>query len=276
MKTLLLFTLAFTVFTFYEQPAEAASWRQKQAWCDLARENIKEGDLIFLDLPTKLYDKVESVSQSWASHVGIAMKDRRGRWVVYEQKPVINANPFKLIGNVWRRENAIPTKLCKYIGRAQDGQHAVLRLKGRTLSQSDLRKLMRGVRQEMQKLYDFSFDFDLHRKSYCSKLVWRMYRNIGVTVGRVQTFAELENNILDKNESRDLERWFTRFPWSRLTRNRGSVDWCRQTITPASQLRDRQFEVVYRRRANGKVDRSRDEFHYRRLPPSEKMRRCGR
>ena len=176
---------------------------------------VREGDLIFLDIPSFLFRRVAKSTKSWTSHVGIVLKDEFGRWVVSESKI-----PFSK-----------EVRLEDYLRRSANGRFEIRRL-NRPLDEPEVTKLRSVARANYGKLYGLGFNLD-SAKLFCSKHVYQTYQAIGVEVGEIQTFNEL---MMDNPDSSDLRFWRAWFF--------GFIPRSRRTVTPASQLNDRKFVSV--------------------------------
>ena len=182
--------------------------------CSTAHENLKEGDLIFIDIPIFLFREVAASTKSWTSHVGIALKNNKNQWVVYESKVPLSTQ----------------TPLCDFLKRSSETRFEVRRYK-HNINEDQLLKLKSVSRSLMGKTYDLGFNLDSNRL-FCSKFVSKVYASIGISVGEIQTFGDL----LEENTSHSLSFWKLWFL--------GSIPWERRTITPASQLLDSNFNTV--------------------------------
>jgi hypothetical protein len=180
-----------------------------------AKSALAEGDLIFLDIPVFLFRKVAQSTESWTSHVGIAFKDSKGRWMVSESKVLF----------------AKEVPLLQYLARSADGRFEIKRLR-RSLSVEEIETLRQAAKSNHGQLYGLGFNLNSKRQ-FCSKHVYQAYCAIGIKVGQVQTFKELLESDPHSPAIRFWKLWFF-----------GFVPWSRETITPASQLNDAQFFSV--------------------------------
>jgi hypothetical protein len=171
-----------------------------------------------------LYRRVARVSNSWASHVGLAFKDHHtGEWYVYE------STVFK----------GKKTPLCQFLGRAAGDHYAIGRLK-KPLSPAKLEALWAWTTDPANygQNYDLGFDLDEAGTNFCSKFVYNAFRRIGVEIGRVQTFRELFDGFKGPEKERtELVNFFKTFML------RADLPWARRTVTPASQLEDPRLTI---------------------------------
>lgn len=183
--------------------------------CKSLKTLINEGDLVFLDIDNYFFKKVASATNTWTSHVGIALKDDTG-WVIYE-----STVPFSK-----------KTDFCKYVDKT-DGNHvAIKRLKG-TLLDDDIKKIKASAEQRLGILYHPWFDFE-SKKQFCSKFVHEVFsESINVRLGEVVSFKDL----LEKNPEYDLAFWQIWFL--------GSIPWERKTVTPKDVLDDSDLDTVW-------------------------------
>ncbi|MCB0415550.1 MAG: sterol desaturase family protein, partial [Bdellovibrionales bacterium] len=187
---------------------------QLEEVCSTAKGILKEGDLIFIDIPNFLFREVASSTQSWTSHVGIVFKNKTNQWVVYESKIPLSKQ----------------TPLCEFLKRSAKYRFEIRRyLDG--LDKDELLKMKSVGQSLMGRFYNLGFNLDSD-KLFCSKFVYMVYQSIGISIGKVQTFKEL----LDENSNHSLTLWRLWFL--------GHIPWDRRTVTPASQLLDSNFHTV--------------------------------
>lgn len=210
------FVFSVLVFGFFFQTPSGQSqvihsWSQA---CDLVRQVVQEGDLIFLDMPEYLFRQVAKGTNSWTSHVGIAFYDQERGWIVAESTIPLS------------RE----TGLCDYLSRSTAYKFEVKRL-NRPLTSVEKVALRSASVSMLNQLYHLGFNFDSPRL-YCSKFVYLAYQSIGIEVGQIETF----HNLIEANPSASLTFWKFWFF--------GAIPWQRRTVTPASQLNDPKFVTV--------------------------------
>ena len=175
---------------------------------------LRDGDIIFTSIPSKLYQSVEKASNSPTSHVGIVF-NINGKWMVAESKVPLSCY----------------TPLADFVGRSKDGWFSIKRV-GQHLSNDDITKLRSRCDSMMGKLYHLGFKY-LSKRQFCSKFVYDAYqKSLGIGVGKLKTFKEL----LSENPSTPKTFWrlwyFGFIPWNRLT------------VTPGSQFEDPTLKHV--------------------------------
>lgn len=182
---------------------------------ELGRQ-LQIGDVVFIRIPRAPFTKVADSTQSWTNHVGI-VSDVSGK------EPLIAESRVPLSG---------VTTLSKFVQRSDNGRVAVMRLATPLDAQQQL-KLKMAVRARNGILYDSGFD--LHSKrQFCSRYVREVLDEAtGVEVGQVETFDQL----LKRNPDADQAFWKNWYF--------GNIPWQRETVTPASQLNDKQLHVVF-------------------------------
>jgi hypothetical protein len=198
------------------------------AWCDqqttpeaqvrrdeLARK-LEVGDVVFIRIPMQPFTQVSDATSSWTNHVGI-VSDVSGK------EPVIAESRVPLSGE---------TKWSKFVQRSDQGRVAVTRL-DKPLDAQQQRKLRTAVAARRGILYDTGFD--LHSKrQFCSRYVREVLDEAaGVKLGEVENFAAL----LKRNPHADQAFWKVWYF--------GNIPWQRETVTPASLLKDGRMRVVF-------------------------------
>jgi hypothetical protein len=188
--------------------------------CEHVKAQLKEGDLIFLDVPNFVFKHVAETAGGVTSHVGVAMLDNNGEWIVAESKI----------------PKSTMTPVCKFLARTDKGRFAVNRL-SEGLSEDQVAGIKLAAKSKMGILYDTGFNFESKRQ-FCSKFVHVVYaQGAGIQVGYFESFRELLAG-LESSPHRDSnlkfwKRWFM-----------GSIPWERITITPHSEYTDSRFFSV--------------------------------
>jgi hypothetical protein len=180
--------------------------------CEKVADHLQEGDLVFLDMDSVIFEQVAVATQTWTSHVGVAVYDEG--WYVVESALLVSRQ----------------TPLCKYLKRTQDERFAIRRLSD-GLTPTQLLELKDYLQSQMGIFYDTGFNYDSERL-FCSKLVYQAYQVLGIEVGQIKTMRDL----LSENPNGSLTFW----KWWFL----GSIPWERRTITPKDQLIDSDFYTV--------------------------------
>lgn len=198
----------------------AVSAQSLSSVCEEVRSFVNEGDLVFVEIDNKLFSKVAATQSHWASHVGVAMK-QEGEWVVAESTiPVSKMTP-----------------LCEFLEKGIDTNIGIRRSRV-ALTEEEADRLHEAATQRMGILYHTGFK--LHsRRLFCSKFVDQIYSQATQrNVGWIQTFEELLENTADPLVVRFWRWWFF-----------GFIPWNRETLTPASQYLDPDFETIYEHEA---------------------------
>jgi len=182
---------------------------------ELARQ-LQVGDLVFIRVAALPFRKVAAATNSWTNHVGVVVATNG-------PEPVIAESTFPLS----KRGG-----LAHFLARSEGGRVEISRL-NTPLSAGQQQLLVQAAQKRMGIFYDTGFD--LHsRRQFCSRFAYEVLREAGgVEVGQVETFATL----LAQNPQADQGFWklwyFGRIPWQR------------ETVTPASVMRDAQVHTVF-------------------------------
>lgn len=184
--------------------------------CADLQSQVKEGDLVFVEIDSKLFDKVAKTQNHWSSHIGIAMK-HEGEWVVAESTiPVSKMTPF-----------------CDFVDKGYNTRIAAKRFH-RPLADEEIEDLQAEASKRLGIAYHLGFKLRSNRM-FCSKFVNEVYdAALGVPVGEVQTFRELMDNTEHPEVIKFWRWWFF-----------GAIPWKRETLTPATQFFDSNFYEVY-------------------------------
>jgi hypothetical protein len=176
-------------------------------------KQLQIGDVVFIRIPTPPFTKVAATTSSWTNHVGIVTD-------VSGFEPVIGESRVPLSGE---------TTWSRFIGRSDAGRVAVTRLR----QPPDAVKLRQAVKVRKNILYDTGFN--LHsRRQFCSRYVREILQDAaGVELGEVENFSTL----LRRNPEADLRFWKIWYF--------GQIPWQRETVTPASLLRDGRMRMVF-------------------------------
>lgn len=200
----------------------ASAWSQQQAapaaqikLGELAKQ-LEVGDVVFIRIPRKPFIEVADTTSSWTNHVGI-VTDVSGK------EPVIAESRVPLSGE---------TSWSKFVQRSDHGRVAVTRL-ATLLDVQQQGKLKKAVAERRGILYDTGFDLHSH-KQFCSRYVREvLHEAAGVQLGEVENF----DTLLKRNPHADQGFWRIWYF--------GSIPWQRETVTPASLLRDGHMRLVF-------------------------------
>lgn len=98
-------------------------------------------------------------------------------------------------------------------------------------------KLTLAVAERKGIFYDTGFDLHSH-KQFCSRYVREVLQEaVNVELGKVENFSTLLKDNPQANQ-KFWRSWFF-----------GSIPWQRETVTPASLLRDEKMHIVFDGRA---------------------------
>ncbi|BBB26201.1 YiiX/YebB-like N1pC/P60 family cysteine hydrolase [Amphritea japonica] len=176
---------------------------------------LQEGDLIFTAIDLLVCRQVARETGSWSSHVGFVLKEN-DQWIVVESKV-----PF-----------VCKTPLRRFLQRTRNSQVMVRRLR-QTVTSEQINTIKQLTERQIGRLYHPGFKLDSERQ-FCSKLVYSIYKEaIGIQLGKILTIEQL----LNENPQASSALW--RFWYF------GTIPWQRQTLTPASQLKDQQLQTVF-------------------------------
>jgi len=179
-------------------------------------QKLEVGDVVFIRIPSRLFAKVSDTTSSWTNHVGI-VSDVSGA------EPVIAESRVPFSGE---------TTWSRFVKRSDHGRVAVSRLPA-ALDQQQQSKLKQAVASRRGILYDTGFDLHSPRQ-FCSRYVREVLNDVaGVELGEVENFATL----LSRNPQADQTFWRVWYF--------GSIPWQRETVTPASLLRDDKMQLVF-------------------------------
>jgi Permuted papain-like amidase enzyme, YaeF/YiiX, C92 family len=179
-------------------------------------KRLEVGDVVFIRIPKPPFTKVADTTSSWTNHVGI-VSDVSGK------EPVISESRVPVSGE---------TSWSKFVQRSDKGRVAVTRLPV-PLDAQQQHKLKDAVAARRGIMYDTGFD--LHSKrQFCSRYVREVLDEAaGVKLGEVEDFSTL----LKRNPQADRTFWKVWYF--------GNIPWQRETVTPASLLRDGKMRVVF-------------------------------
>lgn len=140
----------------------------------------REGDFIFQSLvKSELVRLIEGATHSSFSHVGIAMRNDAGNWVVLEAMGTVHETP-----------------LWQYIARGRLDHFAVFRLK------PGYARFLPGFMEEIGKYqgrpYDYRYDMD-EEFIYCSEFPYKAFLTVsGIALGKTERIGELDWKPFEK------------------------------------------------------------------------------
>ncbi len=183
---------------------------------DALGKMLQVGDVVFIRVPVLPFEKISGTTKSWTNHVGIVTEAGGA-------EPRIAESRFPLSGT---------TTWSRFVARSKGGRVAVGRL-GQALDAAQGDALRRAVAARSGVFYDTGFD--LHsRRQFCSRYVREVLGEAtGIRVGEVETFSTL----LARNPQADLAFWRIWYF--------GYIPWQRETVTPASLLRDARLSTIF-------------------------------
>lgn len=192
---------------------------------DLGKQ-LDTGDVVFIRIPLLPFRKVADTTASWTNHVGIVI-DVSGKEPVIAESRV----PFS-VATTWSR----------FVGRSEGGKVAGAKIFGARVTVARLNvKLDSGQRKHLlqaaSKRYGILYDtgFNLHSsRQFCSRFVREVLDEAtGIKLGEVENFSTL----LERNPQADQKFWRVWYF--------GAIPWQRETVTPASLLRDAKLDVYF-------------------------------
>lgn len=179
-------------------------------------QQLEVGDVVFIRIPKLPFTKVAATTSSWTNHVGI-VSDISG------SEPVIAESRVPVSG---------ATSWTKFVKRSDAGRVAIARLPVALSVQQQLR-LKQAVAARQGIWYDTGFDLHSNRQ-FCSRYVREVVDEaVGVKLGEVEDFSTL----LKHNPQADQAFWKVWYF--------GNIPWQRETVTPASLLKDGRMRVVF-------------------------------
>jgi hypothetical protein len=180
-------------------------------------KQLRVGDVVFIHIPKFPFTKVADTTSSWTNHVGV-VTDISGT------DPVISESRVPVAGN---------TTWTRFVSRSRAGRIAITRLPEPLNAQQQF-NLKKAVEKRRGILYDTGFNLDSRHREFCSRYVREVLNeSVGIELGEIESFAVL----LKHNPDADQKFWRAWYF--------GKIPWQRNTITPASLLRDVRMQVVF-------------------------------
>ncbi len=187
--------------------------------------DFRDGDIILQTSKSNQSYTIVWATKSLYSHIGV-VQEINGKFFVVEAISRVSKTPIK-----------------RWIRRGRFGKFTVMRYK--YLTPSRQRRLKTSLKRFMGKRYDKYFLFD-KKRIYCSELVYLVYKNIGVKLGKIQKVKELDfNNYLVK---RLVKKRYKKHP---LCTKNGDFKSCwkkilnQKLITPKAISKDRRLKEIY-------------------------------
>ena len=187
---------------------------------------FQDGDIIFQTSKSNQSYAIVWATKSLYSHMGI-IKKIRGKFYVIEAISRVSITPLQ-----------------KWIKRGYLKRYSVKRYKN--ITRKERVSLIKESRKYLKRRYDIYFLFD-KKKIYCSELVYLIYKDIGIELGKIEKVKELDvDNIVVKKL---IKRRWRRHP---LCKRRGFTFqkcWSRimeqKLITPDSIAEDKNLLTIY-------------------------------
>jgi hypothetical protein len=177
---------------------------------------LEVGDVVFIRIPKLPFIKVADTTSSWTNHVGVVID-------VSGAEPVIAESRVPLSGS---------TTWARFVKRSDAGRVAITRLPV-ALDKQQQARLKQAVAVRQVIWYDTGFDLHSNRQ-FCSRYVREvLHEAAGVQLGEVENFSTL----LNRNPQADQRFWHVWYF--------GKIPWRRETVTPASLLRDGRMQLVF-------------------------------
>lgn len=199
----------------HAQPQSRAQSAVHASLRDLGKQ-LEVGDVVFIRIPSQPFTKVSDTTSSWTNHVGI-VSDVSGA------EPLIAESRVPISGK---------TGWSNFVKRSEAGRVAVARLNA-PLDERQQDKLKKAVAARRGILYDTGFDLHSPRQ-FCSRYVREVLDEAtGVKLGEIENFTTL----LQRNPQADQMFWRMWYF--------GDIPWQRETVTPASLLRDDRLVVYF-------------------------------
>ena len=166
MKKLIILSILLVLFSFvYNNYTDLPFYKKELK--DVSE--LRDGDIIFHTSKSNQSQMLQVATNSELTHVGIIFF-RNGLPYVFEA-----VQPVKI------------TRLENFIARGVDGKYKIVRYKdGLTKEQINL-----GIaysKRQLGKNYDIKFQWS-DKKMYCSELVWKIYKEMGINLCDPKTFS---------------------------------------------------------------------------------------
>jgi len=166
MKKLIILSILLVLFSFvYNNYTDLPFYKKELKNVS----ELRDGDIIFHTSKSNQSQMLQVATNSELTHVGVIFF-RNGLPYVFEA-----VQPVKI------------TRLENFIARGVDGKYKIVRYKdGLTKEQINL-----GIaysKRQLGKNYDIKFQWS-DKKMYCSELVWKIYKEMGIDLCDPKTFS---------------------------------------------------------------------------------------
>ncbi len=172
----------------------------------------QDGDIIFHTCPSSQSEAIQIATKSPYSHVGV-VHIRQGKPFVYEAISRVSLTPLK-----------------NWIARGNDKHFIVKRLKSGLSPQKET--ALRKAGKRFQGLpYDLLFEWS-DNKMYCSELVWKIYKSIGIELTPMRPMKDyrFDHPVVQK---------LLRARWGK------NVDWDEPMVAPADLVNSDLLTKVF-------------------------------
>ena len=179
-------------------------------------QQFEVGDLVFVEVPYKVFQYVSEASLCWSNHVGMIIGHDGQDYIIAESTIPLSRQ----------------TRLTAFVQRSRAQRYEIRRLQ-EGLSDNQKFALISWVFGKLNIPYHTGFKLN-SRRQFCSKFVYELYRDaISIELGKIETFSEL----LQTNPQANLTFWRVWFF--------GNIPWQRKTVTPASLYYCPKLVTVY-------------------------------
>ena len=172
----------------------------------------QEGDIIFQTCPSSQSQAIQLATESKYSHVGI-VHIRYGKPFVYEAISKVTLTPLK-----------------SWIERGEENHFMVMRHKTE-LNPAQQRLLLHSGRRFKGLHYDLLFQWS-DVKMYCSELVWKIYKSIGLELSP-------KRPMKDYKFDHPVVKKLLRERWGK------NVNWDEPMVAPSDLAASHLLEKVY-------------------------------
>lgn len=168
-------------------------------------DTLRDGDIIFQTNVSGQGKAIQLATKSKYTHVGILMK-QDGAWYVYEAVQPVSKTPLEVF--IEEGDSG------KYIIKCLSGSDTLLRM-------DEMARMKTYLTSQLGKDYDPYFNWT-DSALYCSELVWKAYRKIGVEIcelRRLKSF-HLESKLVKQTMR---ERYGDKVPYEEKVVSPGDI-----------------------------------------------------